>query len=58
MGIGKGMLAGIVISALLSGCGGNAAKTPQETPTSGTIHISVDESFRPVIDSQIKVFES
>ncbi|HUQ65840.1 MAG TPA: substrate-binding domain-containing protein [Flavitalea sp.] len=29
-----------------------------ETTTSGTIHISVDESFRPVIDSQIQVFES
>jgi phosphate transport system substrate-binding protein len=29
-----------------------------ETPTSGTIHISVDESFKPVIDSQLKVFES
>jgi phosphate transport system substrate-binding protein len=26
--------------------------------TSGTIHISVDESFKPVIDEQIKVFES
>lgn len=30
----------------------------QETPLSGTIHISVDESFKPVIDSQLKVFES
>jgi phosphate transport system substrate-binding protein len=30
----------------------------QETPTAGTIHISVDESFKPVIDSQLKVFES
>lgn len=30
----------------------------RESPTSGTIHISVDESFRPVIDSQIQVFES
>ena len=29
-----------------------------ETPLSGTIHISVDESFKPVIDSQLKVFES
>jgi phosphate transport system substrate-binding protein len=29
-----------------------------ETPTEGSIHISVDESFKPVIDSQIKVFES
>lgn len=27
-----------------------------ETPTSGTIHISVDESFKPVIDLQLKVF--
>ena len=31
---------------------------PVETPTSGTIHISVDESFKPVIDSELKVFES
>lgn len=29
-----------------------------DTTKSGTIHISVDESFKPVIDSQIKVFES
>ena len=30
----------------------------QETPTSGTIHISVDESFQPVMDSEVKVFEN
>jgi phosphate transport system substrate-binding protein len=30
----------------------------RDTPTDGTIHISVDESFQPVIDSEIKVFES
>lgn len=29
-----------------------------DTPGSGTIHISVDESFKPVIDSQIQVFEA
>jgi phosphate transport system substrate-binding protein len=29
-----------------------------DTLTSGTIHISVDESFAPIIDSQIKVFMS
>ena len=41
----------------ISGCGrGN--RIPVETATSGTIHISVDESFKPVIDSQLKVFES
>ena len=30
----------------------------RDTVRSGTIRISVDESFKPVIDSQIKVFES
>ena len=30
----------------------------RETTSSGNIHISVDESFRPVIDSQISVFLS
>src|ERR1700722_983820 len=55
--IGKGFLTGVVCCFLLSSCGGGAKK-PTETPTSGTIHISVDESFKPVIDSQIKVFES
>lgn len=57
----KRILTGAFCCWLLVGChsgGGQGAKTSQETPTSGTIDISVDESFRPVIDSQIKVFES
>ncbi|HXB06569.1 MAG TPA: substrate-binding domain-containing protein [Puia sp.] len=58
MDIGKGILTGIVVCTLLGGCAGKAPGTARETPTDGTIHISVDESFRPVIDSQIKVFES
>ncbi len=32
--------------------------SPTDTPTSGTTMISVDESFRPIIDSEIAVFES
>lgn len=55
--IGKGVLTGVVIGLLVSGCA-TKPKVAQETPTSGTIHISVDESFKPVIDSEIKVFES
>src|SRR5205085_2233077 len=44
---------------MTSGCGGSDQKVNKmETTTSGTIHISVDESFRPVIDSQVQVFES
>jgi len=48
----------IVIAFSFSGCGDSTNTGTQETITSGTIHISVDESFKPVIDSQIKVFEA
>jgi phosphate transport system substrate-binding protein len=50
-------VSGIVLTT--GGCGGGGQKgTKMETTTSGTIHISVDESFKPVIDSQVQVFES
>ena len=38
------------------GCGSKPKKVSDESLSSGTIHISVDESFKPVIDSQISVF--
>jgi phosphate transport system substrate-binding protein len=48
-----------VVSMQLFACGNNVANNKvQETPIHGTIDISVDESFKPVIDSEIKVFES
>ncbi|MBC7535399.1 MAG: substrate-binding domain-containing protein [Ferruginibacter sp.] len=33
-------------------------KSAVDSPTHGTIYISVDESFKPVIEAQIKVYES
>ncbi len=33
-------------------------KKEQDTTTSGTLHISVDETFKPVMDEEIKVFMS
>lgn len=47
-------LMGVVL--LLGGCTGNERPDLGDSQ-SGTIHISVDESFRPVIDSQIQAFE-
>lgn len=43
----------------LYACNGNKAKEAfvYDTPNSGTIQISVDESFRPVIEEAIKVYE-
>jgi phosphate transport system substrate-binding protein len=43
---------------LLNSCGNDDRTGPQDTRDGGTIHISVDESFKPVIDSEIQVFES
>ena len=47
---------------LAASCNPNKKKakviTGDDTINSGTIHISVDESFAPIIDSQIKVFMS
>ncbi len=45
---------------LLFACANNGHSNKQdlETPTYGKINISVDESFKPVMDSEIKVFES
>jgi phosphate transport system substrate-binding protein len=51
-------LAGLGLCLFLgTGCR-NGSKGARETPISGTINISVDESFKPIIDSEIKVFES
>jgi len=49
----------IFFVAIAAGCNGTGpGGHPQESTSRGTIHISVDESFRPVIDSQVQVFES
>jgi len=52
----------LIIAVLLffAACKGKEAKVADErdTPNQGTIRISVDESFKPVIEEQIKVHHS
>lgn len=51
----------LCLAALLvtAGCGqSDTNKKPKDTVTSGTIEISCDESFAPIIDQEINVFES
>jgi len=48
----------LVLIIYLQSCNNAGQIDQRDTTTSGTIHISVDETFKPVIDSQIKVFES
>ena len=47
----------ITLWFFFSGCH-DEQRTDLDSPSTGTIHISVDESFKPVIDSQIQVFEA
>ncbi len=60
--VSKKILGLLALPVLLAGCGGNGSgeeKPPMDnTPTRGTLYMSVDESFKPVIDSQIKVYEA
>ena len=62
IGLAQMVFRGLAVLACMNvfatACSSGPATKPQETTTTGTIHISVDESFKPVIDSQIKVFES
>lgn len=48
---------GLAAVLLATGCG-NGGEAPPDTPTSGTIKISVDESFQPLIDTEINVFQN
>jgi phosphate transport system substrate-binding protein len=47
----------LAVIIVFQSCGSDTPAN-QEAIDKGTIHISADESFKPVIDSQIKVFES
>jgi len=59
MAAGRLLFSGLAF-LFLGSCNNDSspAQLSSETSTRGTIHISVDESFKPVIDSQIKVFEA
>ena len=41
---------------ILAACGGDP-ETSRDTSTTGTISISVDETFQPIIESQVSTFE-
>jgi phosphate transport system substrate-binding protein len=56
----RGICIFIWLAVSIASCNNSepAKKVATDTPRSGTIHISVDESFKPVIEEQIKVYES
>lgn len=48
----------IFLVLFFMGCENKKAEKNYDTPKNGTIHISVDESFKPVMMEQIKVYEA
>ncbi len=58
---GRTIIAELLIALscfFVASCNNNDHSAVSDSPTKGTINISVDESFKPVIDEQIKVYES
>ncbi|KAA2240609.1 phosphate ABC transporter substrate-binding protein [Chitinophaga agrisoli] len=53
----KALLA-VAAASLMTACDTGAGKQPMDTPTSGTVHISVDETYEPLIEAELKVFHS
>src|SRR5687767_1612839 len=47
-----------VVWLLLAGCNPEGSRAEQPAAADSVMHLSADESFRPVIDAQIQVFES
>lgn len=54
----KQVVYSIGLFVMISGCAAPADTKNEDTRTEGTINISSDETFKPVIDSQVKVFEA
>jgi phosphate transport system substrate-binding protein len=50
----------LLIMIVMISCGnkGGGTSTPTDDPTSGKIHITVDESYQPMMEAEIEVFES
>ena len=51
------LLLGLLFTPFFFSCGGNDPKKELDTPTTGSIKISIDESFQPIMESQIDTFE-
>lgn len=56
--LGMGVAVALIAIAFLVSCRSGNKQTYDETPTRGDIKISVDESYQPIIDSEIYAFSS
>jgi phosphate transport system substrate-binding protein len=52
------LISGIMLLSLSTSCNTRGTREPADTPTSGNIKIAVDESFQPLIDTEVFTFTS
>ena len=57
MNLKKGFAGYFFVLIILNACNQEVKNPVKDSPYSGSINISVDDSFRPVIEEQIKVYE-
>ena len=55
---GLARIAVLAAALTITACGDQKKDGPTDTMTTGKIEISVDETYRPVIEQQLKVFDS
>jgi phosphate transport system substrate-binding protein len=48
----------LIVFSLITGCQSGGQETTEDSADQGKIYISADESFKPVIDSQVQIYES
>ncbi|NLA48303.1 MAG: hypothetical protein GX876_02440, partial [Bacteroidales bacterium] len=46
----------LISAAMLYSCGSGGSSATDETPTRGNIKITVDESFQPLLDTEVSTF--
>jgi phosphate transport system substrate-binding protein len=51
-------ISALAFTSAITSCGSGPNSKPLDTPTSGEIHITVDDSYRPMIEAEIEMFEA
>lgn len=49
---------GFILLFIFTSCNRNQEGEPEDTPTSGTISITADETFKPIIEAEVTAFEN
>jgi phosphate transport system substrate-binding protein len=52
------IILGVIGCIMMASCADQVSEKKLDTITEGTIHISVEQSFKPIIEQQLKVFAS